>query len=667
MSTGGLILARGVFLTLAAAFALPGAARADPPARPDDRLTFRADRLEGDAAAGDLTLAGRVELAYDRYRLRSDRLLLHFDRGTIVFTGEARVALCPCPDPPIAFVAAGGSFAPPGDLVLRYPRVAVAGVPVFGLPWLWLRAPGEIGLLPPLLALRGSDGLLLGSGVRLPWRGPGGAMEVLDVSAGGYTTGGAEIGARLAMAGGSLGVTADLVHGTRVALDGRGAFVPEEARGLGVAFAIDAIRGDRARSGTVDLAPAAQAFDTGAAEVSLRADAGSVSAVVAGGALARAWRGEGPIAAGPRLTLALGGPIGGLGSWSADAGGVVLGGAESSSGAPATLPLGSASAGAELDARPGPFELRASARARGRFAGDGSSGAEGGPSSEAAAAARLDLELPFARTFVAVPGEVPLAHWIAPALSLRGAVAAQQGAFFVPIGGAVPGASWIAAAGLSTALGRQAGTAIRLDARAGATGDGGAAQALLHARLGVDARLAAAAVEAAAMGEPIGDAREPDPLLRAATLASPAGAPGAALLGRLRIGPATGLWLRLDAAAQEGGGAGAARAVAAGAWAALPGDDLAYLAAPGWTGGAELSIPWARAVRTAVRADLDLAARTLLAARALAEYRHPCGCFGLGLVGARRTGRSGVDVALTLDVAPPLPARPASSPGNRSP
>ncbi len=488
-------------------------------------------------------------------------------------------------------------------------------------------------MLPPLFAVRGADGVLLGSGLHLPWRGPGGSVDALDLTAGGYVQGGAELGARLATTSTDAAVTADLIHGTRVAIDARGVLSPP---GAGVAWTMDAIRGDRALSGTVDLSAAAQPFDTAAAEVSRRMEGGPVSVVFAGGAVARALRGEGPVVAGPRAVLALGGALGGLGSWSADAVGVVLG--QGSGPVAQAVPLGRASAGAEIDARPGPFELRATARARARFAGDGDG-------AEAAAATRLDLELPFARAFP-VSGEAPLVHWITPALSLRGAVAEERGPFFLPLAGVVPGASWIAAAGLSTALGRYAGPALRLDARAGATGDGaGGSRGLLHARLGVDTLVAAAAIEAAAVGEDAG---------ASPAVSTTASAPSAALLGRLRLGAVSGPWLRLDAAAQAGHAAGEARAVAAGAWAALPGDDLAYLATPGWTGAAEGSVPWTRAIRTTARADVDLSARTLLAVRGLAEYRHPCGCFGLGLVGAHRVGRSGVDVALSLDLAPPV-------------
>jgi hypothetical protein len=616
-------------------------ASADPPApRPSDALTFRADRLEGDAAAGVVTLTGHVELAYDRYRLRAERLRLRLEDGAIVFTGEVRAATCPCPDPPLTFLASGGRFEPPGDLVLRYPRLAIAGVPVFALPVLWLRSPEQIGVLPPIVAVRGGDGLLLGSGVHLPWRAPGGLLEALDLTAGGYVVGGAEVGAHLVTAGSDTNVTMDLVHGTRVALLGRGALVTEGPHAVGVAWSLDAIRGDRARSGTVDLEPAARPFDAGAAEVSLRAESGTLTSLAAGGVVARAARGEGPIAAGPRTTLAFGGRLGTLGSWGADAAGVVLGDENRAHS------LGRASARAEIDAQPGPFELRASAGARARFAGDGGLA---GPSTEEATMARADVELPFARAFASRAGDAPLVHWITPALSVRGALAAQRGPFFLPIGGAVPTASWIGAAGVSTALGRYAGPSMRLDLRAGATGAADGAQPLLHARLGADARVVAAAIEAAAVGEHIGSTRNELPLPPAES------APGASVLGRVRVGDLAGPWMRVDAAGQTGAGAGRARAIAWGAWAALPGDDLAYLAAAGWTGGAELSIPWGFGIRTGVRADVDLDAKTLLAIRGTAGYRHPCGCFGLGLLAAHRVGRDGVDVAVSLDVAPPVP------------
>jgi hypothetical protein len=173
-------------------------------------VTFRADRLEGDLAAGWITLEGRVEIAYDRYRLRGNRLRLQRNGKAVVLQGDAWAALCPCPNPPITFLVSGARLEPPGDLVLRFPRLAIAGVPVLGLPWLWLRSADEIGILPPVVAVRGADGLLLGSGVHLPWR-HGEAIEGLDILAGGYLKGGAEVGARLVTVGSEVRVMADVV------------------------------------------------------------------------------------------------------------------------------------------------------------------------------------------------------------------------------------------------------------------------------------------------------------------------------------------------------------------------------------------------------------------------------------------------------------------------
>ena len=535
----------------------PSSAPADPPLPPrvDDRLTFRADRFEGDAALGDVTLEGGVEIAYDRYRLRGRRLQLRVERGAIVFAGDARAALCPCPDPPITFLAAGGRFEPPGDLVLRFPRLAVAGVPVVALPWLWLRAPDRVGILPPLVTVRGADGLLLGSGVHLPWRGSEGEVEAVDLLAGGYVKGGAEIGARLVTAGSDASVIADLVRGTRVALDS-----PRRVRPRGPCGARQRRRGvddgrrprrpralrhrgsrlpPRCPSTPPPPRPRCAPRRDRRAQSSPAAPSRARSAAKAPSlpARARRWRWAGQSAPSDR-----GAPT----PW-ASCSATATPGPRS----PA-LTLGRASAGAEIDARPGPFALRVAVRARAQFAGDEAS-------SESAAAARLDLELPFARAFDAgtaaspmglrpaepgsapYPAEAPLVHWIIPSLSIRGALAEQRGPFFVPLGGVVPPASWIAAAGLSTAIGRYAGPALRLDVRAGAIGGAQAAQGSFHARLGVDALLAAAAIEAAAMGDRAGEVgSSADPRGMGQSPAPPGGAPswtrGFALLGRVRIG-----------------------------------------------------------------------------------------------------------------------------------
>lgn len=543
----------------------------------------------------------------------------------MVFDGDAHLAPCPCPRPPLTLAASAGRFEAPGDLVLRSPRVELFGRPVLALPWLWIRAPERVGLLPPLLALRGADGLLVGSGVHLPWSA---GERALDLGVGAFTAGGVELSATLISPGSRARVVVDEVRGTRAALEARGASAAGRAA---LAWDLDAVRGDRAGSGTVELAAAARPFDTGAAEASLRVPAGAVQIVAAAGLAARAERGEGPIAAGPRASVSVAGPIGRAGSWSAGGSAVMLGdGADRGA-----LPLAQADAAAQIDARPGPVELRGSTGARAAFAGPAAATAS--PSQEVAAAARLEVALPFARTFAGA-----LTHWIVPTIAVRGAVADVRGELFAPIGGAPPPAAWMTSAGISTALGRYAGPSIRLDARAGAAGDAVTlARGLFHARFGVDARLAAAALEAAAVGDGVGRA---------------ASDRAWALLARSRLGAEDGPFVRVDAAAQGSRapfGAGAARAVAAGAWAWLPGDPLAYFADGGITAGAELSVPWAAVARASARADVDLATGTLLAVRGAAEVRHPCGCLSVGLAGAHRLGREGVDVSLTFALFTP--------------
>lgn len=600
-------------------------------AEPPPRLDFEAGQVTADAALTDVLLERGVSLRVDRYRLGAEKLRVRREDRALRFEGEARIALCPCPDPPLVFAARGGRFEAPGDLILTAPRVEIAGLPIFALPFLWLRAPERPGLLPPILALRSADGALLGSGVHLPWGGD--ASRAIDLTAAGYTSGGVQLGAELRTPSTRARALWDRVHGTRVLLEARGA-IAEARGGAALAFELDALRGDRGRSATPELEPAARAFDVGALEASILTGSPIASVIAGGGVIARAARGEGAPVLGPRASLSLGGPIAALGSWSASAATAVLGGAALDQGAP----LARAAAMAEIDARPGPAEVRASLSTRARFAGAIDAGE--GPSREVAGAARVEASLPLVRTFAGARGEPPIAHWIAPTVSARGAVAEVEGAFFTPIAGRAPRASWIAAAGVTTAVGRYAGPALRIDARAGAAGDGHASvEPLLHARLGADGRAAAMAIEAAAVGDRVG-------------AADAAATRGHAVMARGRVGDLLGPWLAIDAALQGGAGAGRARGIASGAWAALPGDELAHLSGGGLTFGAEISVPLSRALRAGARADLDLARGEVLAVRGLADYRHACGCLGVGLWAAHRAGRVGADVGLTVDVAP---------------
>lgn len=611
-----------------------------PPANaePSQAVTFRAGRADADTPSGDVTLQDNVEVAFGRYRLRGTYLHLHFANGSVAFDGDAHLALCPCPSPPLTFAAVRGRLDPAGDVHLRFPRVEIGGFPLLALPYLWLRTPEQVALLPPLVAVRGANGLLVGSGAHFPWRGSDGSLRALDLVAGGYLRGGVELEATLATPDAHVRLLADIIEGTRLAVEARGALV--DGAHASVAWDLDAVRGDRARSGTIDLAVATRPFDTAMAQASLRGTGIADGLIVAAGGIGRAFRGDGKISAGPRAFAATGGSLGGIGSWSADAGFAILGGEESG----VARTLGRASLGGEIDARPGPFELRTSLVTRGRMAG---TGGHEDASGEAVAATRIDVDLPLTRSFGGLAGRGSWTHWITPSISLRGAFTEQQGAFFLPMGSALPQASWIAAAGGSTSLSRIEGPAVRLEARVGGFGDTARTGLVFHSRLNFDAWAAGLSAESAAVRE--GKAPPPPP-------GTTAGAPqlsvdGVAVLARARLGPTSGIFLRFDVGAQAGTAAGKARGIAGGAWAAVPGDDLAYFATPGATGGMELSIPWTITLRTVARADADLTSGSILALRALAEYRHPCGCFGMGLLASQRLGRQGADVALSIDVA----------------
>jgi hypothetical protein len=608
--------------------AIAAAARADEeaaiagalPAFGGAPLTFHAGSLEADPAQRRLELRDDVEVRFDRYRLTSDHLRLAIAPGAVSFEGDGRVAFCPCPDPPVALGFQGARITTDGDLVVRAPRLVLFGVPVFALPYFWLRAPSQPGLLFPSISIRGADGLVLGSGVHLPFREADEAPRAFDVTAAGYVNGGVEIGARLTTPATSARLIVDHRLGDRVVLAARGALASGDAS---LAWEADAIRGERARAGTSDLDAAARPFDHAGVEGSLRVARGSTIAGFTAGVLARGARGQGSLVAGPTARVAASGSIGKGGAWSASAGGVVLGNALPA----AALPLGRAAISAAIDARPGPFALRVAAAARAEVALD----APAAPSRDASASARIELDLPLQRAFPRGDGEAPWQHRIAPSIAVAAAASAQQGAFFAPLALAAPPGLGLAAAGLTTSFGRVDGPALRLDARGGAALGAAGLVPLVGGRLAASAPLVAGSLEIAAVPAPR--------------------APGSALIGRARLGAAEGLRLALGLAGQTGRGAREARAVVD-LRADAPGGDRAYLAAAGWTGSAEAMIPWLGVLQSGARVDLDLAAGQLLAWRGVTEYRNSCGCLALGASAAHRTGRGGVDVIFTVDLLP---------------
>src|SRR5262249_49748913 len=153
-------------------------------------------------------------------------------------------------------------------------------------------------------------------GARLPLGGGFGAAEV---TAAGFFEGGVEVGARLTTPNSITRLLFDEIHGERGLVDAHG-FVPLASGGARpheISWEADAIRGDRAITATPDLFDATRPFDTAAAEILRASPAGAVTTSVAAGVVMRGTRGEGELVAGPRASAALGGALGGFGSFDA--------------------------------------------------------------------------------------------------------------------------------------------------------------------------------------------------------------------------------------------------------------------------------------------------------------------------------------------------------------
>ena len=152
------------------------------------------------------------------------------NRGILV-EGDGRLTFCPCLGTPIALGFKSATVAPPGDLFLTSPRLEIFNVPVFWLPWFWLRAPSRVGLLPPQIEWRGADGLFLGGGVHLPWHA-GSRDVVVDLSGGGYVNGGFAVEAVAKTDSTTTRVRFDrLPQSVRAGLPGDGSGLVVDARG----------------------------------------------------------------------------------------------------------------------------------------------------------------------------------------------------------------------------------------------------------------------------------------------------------------------------------------------------------------------------------------------------------------------------------------------------
>ena len=219
-------------------------------------VDFEADTVEANGELTKIVLHGNVVVMVDRYRLEGDHLRLNRGPRGLVIDGKGRVAFCPCPNPPVSFGFRSAVLAPPTDLVLKHPTVRLGSVPVFWLPYLWLRSPARVALLPPRLAWRGGDGFLAGAGVHLPFSN---ARSSLDVTGSGYVKGGVELDTRLTTPTTTTRVRWDHLRESLLALDARGSTEP--VAGSTFAWSADAVRGPRGLAATILLEDAARRYD----------------------------------------------------------------------------------------------------------------------------------------------------------------------------------------------------------------------------------------------------------------------------------------------------------------------------------------------------------------------------------------------------------------------
>jgi hypothetical protein len=263
--------------------------------------------------------------------------------------------------------------------------------------------------------------------------------------------------------------------------------------------------------------------------------------------------------------------------------------------------------------------------------------AAAGPTSalDAIGAARVELAAPLARVFA--DETAPLVHVIEPRLRASVMAARTSGAYFAQTGRPVAlgaGQMATASAGFRTAWGRllgHAGGSLEADVGGiGRVGDGGLSETtpVTRGRAAWSSRFVGLGGEGAATLD---------------------GDEGQVLVGKARLGEQDGWHLALKGAGRRGVHPLAARALT-GATAEEPSGG--WLATEGWSGGAEIAARLARSVGARISAEEDFTSRTLLQVRGSLGYAHPCRCISIdGFVG-KRLGREGVDVWVSIDLAP---------------
>jgi hypothetical protein len=668
--------ARGgaVSMTLSVAIALAASRNAraeevpegEDPARWLKELDLEAGSAEADLRLRELDLRDGVRVRLPPYYLRADRIHLSLGQWGVRVKGTGLLTFCPCDAPPVAVGFSGGWAGPPDELIVENPTLRVLGVPIFWLPYLWLRSPRKIGLTTPDVSVRGPDGLFLGQGLHVPiGRG-------LELGAGIYTRGGVAMTADLATDRTSTLVRFDFRRRSDVGGDvPSGAGLAVDARGnIGnrttLTWDVDAIRGARGVRTTLDLEPLARPYDHADALARLGPVAMGVTAIDTRGApidsaaFARPWVG---------LLGAV--PLGALGG----SNGSILFGPRWVRGRSADT-IGDASFAASIAGPVGISILSLAARADGRVARAGDAELPGDRASAIVSELRGEASLPLARPIALdrAAGGPPVLHVIEPLVRATAIGARASGdrnalAGFVAAPAFADGTTarlaFLTSVGARTSLGTlSSGIAPGRDPWIGK----------LSAEFAVGALQIDRTREATLAGDLRWNARRAD---GGSTLIALQGATARGLDDRRGVGWIVAGRTRWEYS-REGFGAelrGAARdqlSVLAG-WALL-GAELAPrlttatgLSAPGTTVGVGTAFPLGFGVRlggdvdvygATARALFERGGARLLDVRGTFRYRHPCGCFRLAIRGGRVIGREGIDVFASFELAKTDPNDP---------
>ncbi len=617
---------RPVLFALLAASAAAGRASAQttrpaaPPAKPapasaatpsagpvEHWVDFRADRVELEPDLGALELKGSVVVTSRRFRLTSQAVTLSRSPRGVHVQGSGNLALCACPHPPVTLGFAAADLAPPTDVLLQHATLRIGPVPVFYSPYLWLRSPDRVGVLPPSIGYRGEEGLWLGSGFHAPLATGENGRRAFELGVAAYLRGGVRSDALLTGLGGRTAVTFDWFR--REALDVASAHAAT-ADGRFFAERVDLVRGRRGISATSDLERAVLPSDR------VRVAVGSVGRGVFGLAL----NGDAPRGAslgelgilGPGATLAVGSGIGRYASYDLSSG---LASARTNAGdlfaARVALALGSA-------VSLGVVRGELSARQRAELVHWAGAAAH-----DVRSELRARAGLPLARRMRS------LTHTVEPFVegALVSGVRATDGAApALSDLGAAPNAA-LALLGVQTALGSNTGRgALELDVSGGALAERGAEDGVLGARARMNAGAARLAVDVRSL-----------PARSASELS---------LRFEARLAQTFGVGLRVD------GAKGDARR-AQGLWRtdfARPSG--AMFDRSGWTARGRVRFPWGPGLFAELGSDVDISEKLWLASSAALGYRHACRCLSLVAVASRRLGRRGFDAGLNVEIVP---------------